>query len=167
MNIYICIPIKNGVLNFNCLFHTERKLKFHNSLSFFTFVFLLSLFAALAQLVEQLICNQQVVGSSPTSGSSLQVIRGQLSEWLKEADCKSASVSLRWFESITAHSLFAEVVQWLLPQPSKLMTTVRFCSSARKSADCFLSYRQVTIGFFLKRVLFLMPLWLSGRAPPW
>lgn len=25
--------------------------------------------AALAQLVEQLICNQQVVGSSPTSGS--------------------------------------------------------------------------------------------------
>ena len=26
-------------------------------------------YAALAQLVEQLICNQQVVGSSPTSGS--------------------------------------------------------------------------------------------------
>jgi hypothetical protein len=28
-----------------------------------------SFFATLAQLVEQLICNQQVVGSSPTSGS--------------------------------------------------------------------------------------------------
>ena len=29
-------------------------------------------YAALAQLVEQLICNQQVVGSSPTSGSKLK-----------------------------------------------------------------------------------------------
>ena len=28
-------------------------------------------FAGLAQLVEQLICNQQVVGSSPTAGSSM------------------------------------------------------------------------------------------------
>ncbi len=24
-------------------------------------------------------------------------------EWLKGADCKSASVSLRWFESISTH----------------------------------------------------------------
>jgi hypothetical protein len=27
-------------------------------------------FAGIAQLVEQLICNQQVVGSNPTAGSS-------------------------------------------------------------------------------------------------
>ena len=26
-------------------------------------------------------------------------------EWLKGADCKSASVSLRWFESISTHHL--------------------------------------------------------------
>jgi hypothetical protein len=28
------------------------------------------IFAGIAQLVEQLICNQQVVGSNPTAGSS-------------------------------------------------------------------------------------------------
>ena len=28
-------------------------------------------------------------------------------EWLKGADCKSASESLRWFESISTHHLFS------------------------------------------------------------
>ena len=40
--------------------------------------------AILAQSVEQGISNAQVVGSSPIDGI------GQMSEWLKEADCKSA-----------------------------------------------------------------------------
>ena len=31
-------------------------------------------FATVAQLVEQLICNQQVVGSNPSGGSSTMVI---------------------------------------------------------------------------------------------
>ena len=39
--------------------------------------------AILAQLVEQGISNAQVVGSSPIDGI------GQVSEWLKETDCKS------------------------------------------------------------------------------
>ena len=39
--------------------------------------------AILAQSVEQGISNAQVVGSSPIDGI------GQVSEWLKEADCKS------------------------------------------------------------------------------
>ena len=42
--------------------------------------------AGVAQLVEQLICNQQVVGSSPIASS----ICGWIPEWLKGADCKSA-----------------------------------------------------------------------------
>ena len=29
--------------------------------------------------------------------------KGQLPEWPNGADCNSAGVSLRWFESITAH----------------------------------------------------------------
>ena len=29
-------------------------------------------------------------------------------EWLKGADCKSASVSLRWFESISTHHFYIE-----------------------------------------------------------
>jgi hypothetical protein len=33
-------------------------------------------FAGIAQLVEQLICNQQVVGSNPTAGSSPESFRG-------------------------------------------------------------------------------------------
>ena len=32
-------------------------------------------------------------------------------EWLKGADCKSASVSLRWFESISTHHLLSKRVR--------------------------------------------------------
>ena len=41
--------------------------------------------AGVAQPVEQLICNQQVAGSSPIASS----MRGGVPEWLKGADCKS------------------------------------------------------------------------------
>ena len=41
------------------------------------------MFAGIAQLVEQLICNQQVVGSNPTAGSILQF--GDLERHLVQA----------------------------------------------------------------------------------
>ena len=41
--------------------------------------------AGVAQLVEQLICNQQVGGSSPSTSSKC----GRIPEWPKGADCKS------------------------------------------------------------------------------
>ena len=44
------------------------------------------LYADVAQLAEQLICNQQVTGSSPVVGS-----HGRIPEWPKGADCKSVS----------------------------------------------------------------------------
>ena len=40
----------------------------------------------MAQLAEQLICNQQVIGSSPIIG-----LYGWIPEWPKGADCKSVS----------------------------------------------------------------------------
>ena len=40
----------------------------------------------MAQLAEQLICNQQVIGSSPIVGSN-----GWIPEWPKGADCKSVA----------------------------------------------------------------------------
>ena len=43
--------------------------------------------AGVAQLVEQLICNQQVFGSSPNIGSFF----GRFPEWPKGADCKSVA----------------------------------------------------------------------------
>ena len=53
--------------------------------------------AGVAQLAEQLTCNQQVAGSSPIAGSSSDARRqmtddpyGGVPEWLKGADCKSA-----------------------------------------------------------------------------
>ena len=47
-------------------------------------------FAGVAQLVEQLICNQQVGGSSPsTSSTYLKSEHGSVPEWPKGADCKS------------------------------------------------------------------------------
>ena len=49
--------------------------------------------AGVAQLVEQLICNQQVGGSSPSTSSKLPLQRtseyGGIPEWPKGADCKS------------------------------------------------------------------------------
>ena len=42
-------------------------------------------YADVAQLAEQLICNQQVIGSSPIIG-----FYGWIPEWPKGTDCKSA-----------------------------------------------------------------------------
>ena len=73
-------------------------------------------YATVAQLVEQLICNQSVGGSSPLGGSKLRKlfdlksIAGEMPERPKGADCKSAGVCLRRFESFSPHS--ASVVQW-------------------------------------------------------
>ena len=56
--------------------------------------------AGVAQLVEQLICNQQVGGSSPSTSSNkfIQEIfwvnfYGRIPEWPKGADCKSVAFS--------------------------------------------------------------------------
>ena len=47
-------------------------------------------YAGVAQLVEQLICNQQVGGSSPSTSSTISVSEyGRFPEWPKGADCKS------------------------------------------------------------------------------
>jgi hypothetical protein len=46
--------------------------------------------AGVAQQVEQLICNQQVAGSSPIASSTLYDVLGGVPEWSKGADCKSA-----------------------------------------------------------------------------
>ena len=43
-------------------------------------------YADVAQLAEQLICNQQVIGSSPIIG-----LYGWIPEWPKGTDCKSAA----------------------------------------------------------------------------
>ncbi len=58
--------------------------------------------AGVAQLVEQLICNQQVVGSSPIASSNY----GWMPEWLKGADCKSAGSRLRRFKSYPRNHVF-------------------------------------------------------------
>ncbi len=71
--------------------------------------------AGIAQLVEQLICNQQVAGSSPIASSKfLRVyiftdvyVDGQVPEWLKGADCKSAGFGLRRFESFSVHHFYS------------------------------------------------------------
>ena len=64
-------------------------------------------------MVEQLICNQQAGGSSPFASSNYNMLRlenlksiyiwGEVAEWSKAADCKSAGVSLRRFESCPPH----------------------------------------------------------------
>ena len=54
--------------------------------------------AGVAQLVEQLICNQQVAGSSPIASSTISllfmiILYGRVPEWPKGADCKSVAFS--------------------------------------------------------------------------
>ena len=52
------------------------------------------LYADVAQLAEQLICNQQVIGSSPIIGFiqfNIELYYGQIPEWPKGTDCKSAA----------------------------------------------------------------------------
>ena len=78
--------------------------------------------ATVAQLVEQLICNQSVGGSSPFGGSrSLKMKKsvGEMAERSMAADCKSAGVRLRRFESFSPHDN-AGVAQLVEHQPSKL-----------------------------------------------
>ena len=55
-------------------------------------------YADVAQLAEQLICNQQVNGSSPFIGFLRKAVRflsyyGQIPEWPKGADCKSVGTA--------------------------------------------------------------------------
>ena len=57
--------------------------------------------ADVAQLVEQLICNQPVGGSNPFIGSKKW--SGEIPKWPTGADCKSVVVRLRRFESFSPH----------------------------------------------------------------
>ena len=51
--------------------------------------YLLFKVAGVAQLAEQLICNQQVAGSIPVTSSKLNMQCGQVPERPKGTDCKS------------------------------------------------------------------------------
>ena len=64
-----------------------------------------------SSVVEQLTCNQQVGGSTPFASSvlwyfSLDGFYGEVAEWTKAADCKSAGASLRRFESFPPQNGF-------------------------------------------------------------
>src|SRR5512138_2754588 len=64
--------------------------------------------AGVAQLEEQLTCNQQVAGSSPIASSILIIFiyglsPGGIPEWPKGTDCKSVVGRLRRFESSSLH----------------------------------------------------------------
>ncbi len=77
--------------------------------------------AGVAQQVEQLICNQQVAGSSPIASSGLNRTGG-VPEWLKGADCKSAGEAYGGSTPPPSTKFFlcAGVAQGLERQPSKL-----------------------------------------------
>ena len=118
--------------------------------------------------------------------------RGEIPERSKGADCKSAAVVLRRFESSSPHQKHerdhptgprrrafrkcvdfettrAGVAQWLERQPSKL----RVAGSNPVSRSKFLGLRRIEIprrlaGSASRRAASpASPTWLSGRARPW
>lgn len=111
-------------------------------------------FAGVAQLVEQLICNQQVEGSSPPAGSRAGESggssffyccgNGEIPKRSTGADCKSVGFRLRRFESCSPHWIgvfkatkAAGVAQLVEHQPSKL----RVAGSSLVSRSC-LGFRE-------------------------
>ena len=66
--------------------------------------------ATVAQLAEQLICNQRVGGSIPFGGSLRVTDHGEVPEWPKGADCKSAGAAFGG--SNPPLSTRAGVAQW-------------------------------------------------------
>ena len=72
--------------------------------------------AGIAQLVEQLTCNQQVVGSSPISGTTLY-LEGQRSGQTRQT--VNLFLRVRWFKSISFHHLFGQIYKlYIASQPS-------------------------------------------------
>ena len=82
--------------------------------------------------VEQLICNQQVVGSNPIASSTYSIeegwcgeefvsgwSRGEVPEWPKGADCKSAGDAFEG-SNPSLSTNFAGIAQLVERKPSKL-----------------------------------------------
>src|SRR6184192_366503 len=96
-----------------------------------------------SSMVEQLICNQQVVGSNPIASSSQswrarnrngsgslgysillfrgEERKGEVPEWPKGADCKSAGDAFEGSNpSLSTNFCFAGIAQLVEREPSKL-----------------------------------------------
>ena len=86
--------------------------------------------ANVAQLVEQLICNQQVGGSNPSIGSVIGT--GEIPKWPTGADCKSAASQLRRFESCSPHHSLTE--PWVRASADRPSSTSGSSSVGRASA---------------------------------
>ena len=117
--------------------------------------------AGVAQLVEQLICNQQVGGSSPSTSSiffyTSFIPYGRVPEWPKGADCKSVAFQLRWSESILSHHnapnfgaliLFAPCIflQGLFYARKKRDFARKWTPIVQKYIDIALNYSNISLG---------------------
>ena len=74
-------------------------------------------------MVERLICNQQVAGSSPIASSREDIFQsGEVPKWPKGADCKSAGAAFGGSNPplSTICPQKAGIAQWPEHQPSKL-----------------------------------------------
>ena len=65
--------------------------------------------AEIAQLVEQLTCNQQVPGSSPGFGT---IFYGEVAKWLNATDCKSVLIEFDGSNPSLSTTLDCLVAKW-------------------------------------------------------
>ena len=89
-------------------------------------IFKYNLYAGVAQLAEQLTCNQQVVGSIPIASSIKKY--GRVPEGLKGADCNS--VDFVYIGSNPISSTIRGCSSVVEPRPSKPVARVRSPSPA-------------------------------------
>ena len=84
------------------------------------------MFATVAQLVEQLICNQSVGGSSPLGGSKYSSLLKKFSGDARAA--KGQTVNLPAYAFVSSNPALPTVCEcssMVEPQPSKLVMSVR------------------------------------------
>jgi hypothetical protein len=101
--------------------------------------------AGVAQLVEQLICNQQVIGSSPIASSSRVV--GQVAKRSNASDCKSDGSCLRRFESSPAHGVLQDWVGRLYCLRDELLNELEWYERGSNSVGRVTAFQAVGRGF--------------------
>src|ERR687892_557751 len=98
--------------------------------------YLHSIAAGVAQLVEHLICNQRVGGSSPFAGSTAYLQDAGVVEWLMAPGCKPGGLT-PYVGSNPTPCTALPIADFRLPIGFQVMSSFKLAIGNRKSAMIF------------------------------